>query len=516
MIARCVTQLRYRRQSTGPHGRRGLAFLMVLLLLSLTFGLSYAAMRSLRTVSMIQRNSDRRATARQAAITGLTMAIKKMHRSDWGGVDTSLTGSLNSTDSFSVTYTTGDPTLASNNADQPYRVTVLSTGYSADPQQPQAVASYRVRGVVRLIPRKMPDEPPDWTTMMNFTAYQWTSGSFWWDPPMRIEGPVRVQASMITAWSYSWYGNAKKQFFKDLNAMYTANRADWRPFTTQITLRKSSQILDTISVLNSYLGLPIADVSNSTATGMNYAGSFSTYRMYPGGKTYAIQQLPSLIQAATYQPDVTTNPAGLFYRSGAIEIGDDATVRGTIFTAANNSSRITISGKRVQLSAVNLPALQGTTTAVQLPVAAVADSLYIAHGANVAINGLVTVNNNYEVLPDDQGDITLTHQGKLIAQDIYFDNRSDWNASFRNDTWWEDRYDAWNSQKNNNNGYKYFPEYLQHLTVNALDPIPKIVIKPDTATIRYHWHDPQNTIYIADPADGGLRWDLVSWKENLE
>ena len=30
------------------------------------------------------------------------------------------------------------------------------------------------------------------------------------------------------------------------------------------------------------------------------------------------------------------------------------------------------------------------------------------------------------------------------------------------------------------------------------------MIKPDTATVRYHWHNPQNTIYVALPADGGL------------
>ena len=55
------------RDCANDGRRRGMALLMVLLLLSLTLGLSYAAMRSQATVSMIQRNSDRRANARQDA-----------------------------------------------------------------------------------------------------------------------------------------------------------------------------------------------------------------------------------------------------------------------------------------------------------------------------------------------------------------------------------------------------------------------------------------------------------------
>jgi len=184
--------------------RRGMAVLIVLLLLSLTLGLSYAAMRSQTMVGMIQRNSDRQASARQAASTGLSMALKKMSRSDWAGVDTSLGGPLNATDSFLVTYTTGDTGLSAGDPDQPYRVTLLSTGYSADPEQPQSIAVYRVRAVVRLIPRKLADEPADWATMMGCTVYQWTSGSFTMTIPSRIEGTVCIQSALDLLSGYAW------------------------------------------------------------------------------------------------------------------------------------------------------------------------------------------------------------------------------------------------------------------------------------------------------------------------
>ena len=69
-----------------------------------------------------------------------------------------------------------------------------------------------------------------------------------------------------------------------------------------------------------------------------------------------------------------------------------------------------------------------------------------------------------------------------------------------------------NNQKNDPHGIKYFPLYLGSL---GLDPTPRVTIKPATTSVRYHWHNPQNTIYVANTADSGLCWDLLDWAENL-
>jgi hypothetical protein len=484
---------------------------MVMLLLSLTLGLAYAAMRSQSTAAMIQRNSDRRALARQAAVTGLSMALKKMSRSDWAGVDTSLSGSLNTNDTYLVTYATGDSRLNAGDPNQPYRVTLLSTGYSADANQPQVMAIYRVRAVVKLIPRKLADEPADWTTMMGYTVFQWTSGNFSWDPPARIEGPVRMQATLTPAWSYSWWGNPRDQFLKDLNAMRLAGHGDYRPFNAQISLRNSSQYWDTLTVLNTSLAIPTANTANKTINDMPFPSMLSTYRLYPGGKPYTIPQLPRTLQAAVYQPDPATNPAGLFYRVGALDINDDTTINGTVFTTANSGGRLTVSGKRVRLTPVNLPALQGTTDPVQLPAVVVGDNFRVSPGADLNVTGIVATYYSFEVLSDTQTGISLSHQGKLIAEGVYFDPRTDWNN--KTSTWWDTQYNSWFFQRNNSNGYKYFPEWLEKY--QGLDSTPRLTIKPDPASVRYHWHNPQNTIYVALPSDGGLRWDLLDWAENL-
>lgn len=504
---------RVRQSGRATSSRHGMALLFVLLLLSLTLGLSYAAMRSQSTAGMIQRNADRRGSARQAAITGLTMAMKKMQRSDWTGVGTSHAGSLSANESFLVTYTSGDTRLSSSDAEQPYRVTLLSTGYAADPNEPANIALYRVRAVVRFIPRKLADDTTDWQTMMNYTVYQWSWGGFTMAVPARIEGPVRIQAIMNFDWDYNWWGTPRNRFHTDLEKMRQNGRGDYRPFNGPVTLRKSWQFFNTVDTLNNDLGVTVIDASFQTMSGMTFPSALSTYKLYPGGKEYAVPLLPQMIQSVIYQPDPATNPAGLFFHIGSLDVGNDTTIRGTVVTAAGSGGRISVAGKRVRFEAVGLPSLYGTSDPIQLPVAMVADSFQVAAGAEVTINGLVTAYNSYEVLADNHTNITLAHQGKLIAQSIYFNGRSDW---YKSDTWWNDRYAGFHNQENNATGIKYFPEWLK--TTQGLDPNPRLTIKPDPATIRYHWHNPQNTIYVAgsqsNPNDHDLRWDLLDWEEN--
>ena len=490
--------------------RRGMALLMVLLLLSLTLGLSYAAMRSQSTVGMIQRNSDRGASARQAAITGLTMALKKMHRNDWAGVDTSLSGTLSGTESYLVTYTTGDSRLSAGDPDQPYRATLLSTGYALDSEQPQCIATYRVRAVVKLIPRKLADEPADWSGMLAYTVYQWTAGSFTMMVPSRIEGPVCIQSALDLRSGYPWTTDVYKHYQEGLNGMRLAGQPDYRPFNGPLAINLSAQSGETKDVVQQTLQLTTIDTPARTISSVVFPSALSTYRLYPGGKAYTIPQLPPTLQSATYQADPATNPAGLFSRAGAITVYDNTTINGTLVTTANSGGRIYILGRQVRFAPVNLPPLQGTTQPVQLPAVVSGDAFRVGVNADVAVTGVLAAYLDFQVDSDSQADISMVHLGNLIARNITFYGRSDWPPwSF----FWDWEYYAFHAQENNANGIKYFPQWLQWDW--GADPKPRLTIKPNPASIRYHWHNPQNTIYVADPSDGGLRWDLLYWAENV-
>ncbi len=176
--------------------RRGIAVLLVLLLLTLTLALSYATVRTQNMAMMIQLNSDRRAAAQQAAVTGMAIAVKKMQQSNWAGFGSTINGTLSSTDSYSVTYTYGDPSLTSGSPDYndyAFRGTLSVTGKSTDPANPQDVATYQISTVVRLVPRMLSTEPSDWSTMQQYTVYQTANQPFEIDIPCQLSGPVRIQ-----------------------------------------------------------------------------------------------------------------------------------------------------------------------------------------------------------------------------------------------------------------------------------------------------------------------------------
>jgi len=491
-----------------------MALLLVLLLLSMTLGLSYAAMRGTSTAGMIQRNADRRAAARQAAVTGLQVALKRMHVSNsWTGVDSTLSGSLGNYESYSVAYSTGDPRLVSSDPQQPYRVTLLSTGRAVDPNNPTSSAVYRVRAVVALVPRKLADAPSSWDTMTGYTAYQWTWGFFELDVPARIEGPVRMQTYFGPQLdlSYDWCDHLSsseisKAYHNALRDMQ-ASLGDHRPFSGRVDSSvKIFTLFDGMTVLGD-LGVTRNNVS-STSVSLSFPGSFSSYRLYPGGKLYNVVLLPQTVQSTTiYQADPESNPAGLFVRSGSLTIGDNATIVGTMIST---NSRITISGTNVSLSAVNLPALHGTSKPIQLPVAVADEDFRVSAGAQATIAGLVAANEFYRVEAADDGATRLTHNGNLIAGGVVFSPRSDWSS--KSSSWWNSRY--YSEFKVNPSGYAYFPAWLKRFY--SLEYAPRLKITPPAAdSVQYHWHNPQKTIYEPLASDGGLRWNLLDWNENL-
>ena len=115
--------------------RRGITIVVALGLLSVSLALSYAVLRSQALATQVQSNGNLQARARAAAWTGFAAGLRAMHQSDWSGVNTSVTSKLKGSDSYSVSWTTGDASLSPGNAaysEYPYRVTLSVTGTSVD------------------------------------------------------------------------------------------------------------------------------------------------------------------------------------------------------------------------------------------------------------------------------------------------------------------------------------------------------------------------------------------------
>ena len=160
-----------RRRRVGPKRSRGMTVLIVLLLIAVTLGLSYAVVRSQTTAARIQQNANLRLSARQAAIVGMGIALNEMNTSRWcdgDGVDTVLNGVLSEYDGYQVTYATGDLSLEDPDSieaiEYACRVTLLSTGSATDPSDPGRTTTHTVQVVVQLAPRAIhtEEEPVGW------------------------------------------------------------------------------------------------------------------------------------------------------------------------------------------------------------------------------------------------------------------------------------------------------------------------------------------------------------------
>ena len=217
------------RPIKNRRNRRGVTVVIVLAMISMTLALSYSIMRSQTTAVQIQANSSRRSFARDAAITGLTIALRKMHEPGWGGIGSTITGSVNSTDRYEARYEAGDaPTLDAQgfpaDVDDYFEVKVFSTGFSSDPSNSNPATRHSASAVVRLIREKRTDRPS--VLAEEYTVYQTGSSEFLINPPTRIEGPVASRGDIRIGKSYQWREEARDRYLRDLHAT-REHRYEW-------------------------------------------------------------------------------------------------------------------------------------------------------------------------------------------------------------------------------------------------------------------------------------------------
>ena len=352
-----------------PRHRRGVALLVVLSIISVSLAITYAVLRSQTVMLQVQQNAGTRVSARHAAMAGMSIALRKMHQNDWAGVGTTLIGSLGSDAGYSVTFTTGDPQLQDplnpgspdpthpDFADWPFRVTVESVGQVSISGGGAAPAEYRVRTVMRLVPRALSTEPAPWNEINLYTVYQIADDSSEMNAPARIAGPMRMRGPFDICPSMSWSDSVRQQYMGDLVAIHNAGGFDFRFLTGGIEMPLSDQSASDLSLLQDVMGVETLDASSTTLTGWNYPGPISTYRLYPGGKIYNVDSCPASLSAQNLGPDPDTNPAGLFYSAGTVDLYNNVTVNGTIVSPGKLSLR----GANIEASPVDLPPLHDTT-----------------------------------------------------------------------------------------------------------------------------------------------------------
>lgn len=499
-----------RNAATPPNCRQGFSALVVLLLLAVTLGLSYASIRSQSIHARIQRNATFRNSARSAALSGLSIAMKVMHTNEWKGVDTTLTGRLSPHENFEVRFSTGDPDLTGADTDYdryPLRVTLDAVGYAADPLNPATIATHRARAVVELIPRALSEPPAGVDDLLAHTLSQWDSGDCSLCVPFRAEGPVRFRSRVYLSSQLEWSTDPWWWYHLGLNQMRAAGHPDWRPLTGPVRFPVTQQSSSVRSLLQFALQVSTTDASSSRLLSGPDTDAWTTYRLYPGGKVYAVVEVGANLENVHLQPDPLSNPAGLFARSGAVWLHSGVTLRGSLFTRGGSSSDIEVHGDQIRMEAVDLWPLDGTDEPIQLPVLVSADDLRFHSGSDSQLAGVVLALDDFDVRTADQDRITLRIEGHAAGRDLYIRPRETWN---RDEDWWGDVWNDFWGQRSS--GIPWFPEWLEKSISLATEP--RIVFAPNSRPIRYHCYDPARTIYAPHPDDEGLRWNVVRWTMN--
>jgi type II secretory pathway pseudopilin PulG len=496
--------------------RRGMTLIVVLVVISIALAVSYSVLHTQSATVQLQRNTDRQSAARQAAVAGVTAALREMHvAAAWKGAESTLAGRLSSTDSYSVAFSAGDPALVSTHpeySDFPFRVTLLSTGYAQDPASP-AVTTYQVRTVARLVPKQLAAEPSGWNVPDPYTVYQWKPESdadlsrFSVEFPARIEGMVRIQRRLELCEADPDTNKVRERLMGDLHAMQQAGQGDYRPFSGELHLRRSDTRSSVRKLLTDELGVSIVDMPSSNEANWEHPGALTTYQIYPGGPSYTVPRVGPVLVNITLQPDPITNPLGIYYAPERLHIYENVTVRGTLITNGSEGD-IFIYGNNVRLEAVDLPGLSGSSQSVQLPAVIVYDDLRIWPTARGSISGLVVVSDEVEFYQGPQSQVDLSIVGRLIAKELLVRGRDEWT---RNSDWWTARHDEFLAQQQQPGGEPYFPVWLAQ-TRGLLVP-PRIRIKPPTTAVTHHWKNATDPIYVPHSADSGLRWDILEWTE---
>ncbi|MCA9121089.1 MAG: LamG domain-containing protein [Planctomycetaceae bacterium] len=322
-------------------------------------------------------------------------------------------------------------------------------------------------------------------------------------------GSIRTSSTVRASIGNNPSGSPRARLLRDLEAMRVAGEGDCRPMTGPIAAPRSLTSSHQRRLIEVDSNVTLTDVSVGNGNlPVSHPGNVSSYRLYPGGKSYYPTALSSSLTNAKFLPDPKTNPLGLVKRESQLVVNDNVTIQGTLLVYDSGiSGRIEIRGTGIKVAPISLPALYGDSTIYQLPSVMARDDVEIYDGSSSSLNGLVMAWDDLQCFQGKQS-TTMNLTGQVVVGELEVAGRSEWDQS---SFWWDSRHKEFLAQLSASSAVPYFPVWLQ--ANHGLDYQPKLTIQPDPANVSYHWHDWTKPLFEAHPDDGGLRWDLLEWQD---
>jgi len=341
--------------------------------------------------------------------------------------------------------------------------------------------------------------------MQSFTVYQKDTDDFTLDVPCRVEGALRIQGSFKLGEEYSWATAARQRYMGDLNSMRTNGYSDYRPVNGPVSMPLANSDSTNRDLLTSKLMVSVASIAETSRPTIPFPATLASYRIFTGGPLYQVPQLNSSLQNVTYAPNPATNPLGIYFAPYDVTLRSGVTITGTLIGAGD----IHIADPSVQLLPLDLrPLLSSTSQPVRLPTAVAGGDFTVDSTGGGTVNGIVLANRQFN-LARGAANASFQLTGRVIADEVHIFERASWDFS---GGVWALYYSLFSTQLSQppESRVNYFPIYLSYL---GLNPIPALTIKPDVTSLRPQWQDLAQPVYVADPADAGLRWDLIRWTD---
>lgn len=302
-------------------------------------------------------------------------------------------------------------------------------------------------------------------------------------------------------------GSTRARYLRDLEAMRAGGHGDYRTFDGPIELPRSRSSDEDLSLLEDDLQLALTDVPATSSAPFSHPGAVLTYQLYTGGPVYSAMNInASSLTNTTLLPDMLTNPLGFYYANNSLYLYENVTIKGTLITGTGGDD-LFVYGTNVKISPAPIPDIEGASTKLELPSALINDDIRIRNGSSTMLRGMLATWDEFEFLVGS-ATVECDFEGRLATGAFEVRTRDEWDES---ESWWRARANDFLAQLAG--GTAYFPPFMEADQGFLVDP--KIEVKPDPQPVTYHWQDWANPLFVPDPSDGALRWELVEWTDDL-
>lgn len=432
--------------------RGGLSLVVVLIAISMSMVLTYAALSSQARGLQVRQNVHRQELARQAAESGAAIALNTLQSPSWSGVGTPLSGTLNSDKSGSTTYevtfftidgqaspsaypagqgttslggswdffnansnglSTSSAESAATATRQAFQLLIRCTGKWQSATDALDFVTETLEVGVELQPRVpgrmilAPDIPEatdvlasngGYDTIQNYALFasagSSSNPSLTLQPGQRIDGPSWLTDGVAIFNGPKWNSTVRNEFLQSTGAAYSQTSGSTttlrhpHPFGGPITMVSNFSSSETSDLTN--LNVPRITASGSLTTPSISFSGWKTYQLYQGGFSYSAEILKGgTLDNVVLRPSLR-NPLGVFVREGNLTIDDNVVVQGTLVC----SGRITFTGNNVICDSVNWRDSSGSPLVAtsdlypRLP-AIVANNIQLNSGTRASIEGAV-------------------------------------------------------------------------------------------------------------------------------